>query len=178
MNREEKQKVYGEALMLIIIGILFCCFGKGMLSVMFTVIGALLCLFGIFISFANLFFGIPLLAFGVVLIVGAWVFVDVVLIIAGVLAALTGVTEIAMFIKNKKKDDLISGISYAVLGGLLIASKWGADWFFYVVGGTYILLGIIGVFLATRYEKIEERSGGKKVKPDIVDVKPIEKEEN
>lgn len=178
MNKLTKGRLFGQATFLIILGILFIIFGKGMVSVLFTVIGALLCAGGIALMFMNPLAGVFCLLIGVLLIVGAWTFVNAILLVFGIITALSGIFGIVKYFKSKSLPDVIQGCCSIVMGGLMIACFWEKNFLFYVVGACWILVGVIGMIFANKISKEEDddhHEGGKKVKDGVVDVKPIEK---
>ena len=96
----------------------------------------------------NITNGIIEAAIGVVVIVGGWVFVEIVLIVFGSLLIVKGVTDlISLFKGSKNVVSIIVAILTIALGVLLIVSKWVAlDWMFIVIGIVFIVEGAFSLF--------------------------------
>ncbi len=132
------------ALLYVIVGILFIVFKSGMLNWLMTIIGVVFIALGVYdIIKKKITNGIIEAAIGVVVIVGGWVFVEIVLIVFGALLIVKGVTDlISLFKGSKNVVSIIVAILTIALGVLLIVSKWVAlDWMFIVIGIVFIVEG-------------------------------------
>ncbi len=137
------------ALLYVIVGILFIVFKSGMLNWLMTIIGVVFIALGVYdIIKKNITNGIIEAAIGVVVIVGGWVFVEIVLIVFGSLLIVKGVTDlISLFKGSKNVVSIIVAILTIALGVLLIVSKWVAlDWMFIVIGIVFIVEGAFSLF--------------------------------
>lgn len=132
------------ALLYVIVGILFIVFKSGMLNWLMTIIGVVFIALGVYdIIKKKITNGIIEAAIGVVIIVGGWMFVEIVLIVFGALLIVKGVTDlISLFKGSKNVVSIIVAILTIALGVLLIVSKWVAlDWMFIVIGIVFIVEG-------------------------------------
>ncbi len=137
------------ALLYVIVGILFIVFKSGMLNWLMTIIGVVFIALGVYdIIKKKITNGIIEAAIGVVVIVGGWVFVEIVLIVFGALLIVKGVTDlISLFKGSKNVISIIVAILTIALGVLLIVSKWVAlDWMFIVIGIVFIVEGAFSLF--------------------------------
>lgn len=137
------------ALLYVIVGILFIVFKSGMLNWLMTIIGVVFIALGVYdIIKKKITNGIIEAAIGVVVIVGGWVFVEIVLIVFGALLIVKGVTDlISLFKGSKNVVSIIVAILTIALGVLLIVSKWVAlDWMFIVIGIVFIVEGAFSLF--------------------------------
>lgn len=132
------------AILYILVGVLFCIFRAGMLSWLLTAAGIVFIVMGVLdILKKNLVNGIVEAVIGVVILVGGWAFVNVALIIFGALLVIKGVLDLLAAIKAKAGImTILAAAVTAVVGVLLIASKWVmVDWFFIVMGVILIVDG-------------------------------------
>ena len=132
------------AALYILIGVLFIVFKSGMLNWLMTIAGIVFIALGIYdIIKKNMTNGIIEAVIGVVIILGGWLFVEVVLIIFGALLCGKGVSDlIAAFQGSRNVMNIIVAILTLVVGILLIVSKWVMlDWFFIVLGVVFIVEG-------------------------------------
>lgn len=137
------------ALLYVIVGILFIVFKSGMLNWLMTIIGVVFIALGVYdIIKKKITNGIIEAAIGVVVIVGGWVFVEIVLIVFGALLIVKGATDlISLFKGSKNVVSIIVAILTIALGVLLIVSKWVAlDWMFIVIGVVFIVEGAFSLF--------------------------------
>ena len=74
-----------NALLYIAVGILFCVFRSSMLNILMTVVGVLFIVYGI-VSIVNkdTVTGVVSIAIGAIIILGGWLFVEIILIIFGI----------------------------------------------------------------------------------------------
>lgn len=146
-NKVTNNMVY--ALLYVIVGILFIVFKSGMLNWLMTIIGVVFIALGVYdIIKKNITNGIIEAAIGVVIIVGGWVFVEIVLIVFGALLIVKGATDlISLFKGSKDVVSIIVALLTIALGVLLIVSKWVAlDWMFIVIGVVFIVEGAFSLF--------------------------------
>lgn len=132
------------AVLYILIGVLFIVFKSSMLNWLMTIAGIVFIALGIYdIIKKNMTNGIIEAVIGVVILLGGWLFVEVVLIIFGALLCVKGVSDlIAAFQGSRNVMNIIVAILTLVVGILLIVSKWVMlDWFFIVLGGVFIVEG-------------------------------------
>lgn len=138
----------GTAVAYIVIGVLFCIFRSGLLDVLLTVVGALFVIAGIIelILNKNLSSGLLNIAIGAIIILGGWLFLEIVLIVFGVLLILKGVKDI-FEADGKGALALVSALLTVVVGVLLITSKWlMLDWFFIILGAFFMIAGLFRLF--------------------------------
>lgn len=136
------------AILYVLVGILFVIFKSSMLNWLMTIIGIVFVALGIYdIIKKNLTNGIIEAVIGIVIIVGGWVFVELVLIVFGALLIVKGATDlIALFKGSKNVVSIIVAILTIALGILLIVSKWVAlDWMFIVIGVVFIVEGLFAL---------------------------------
>ena len=165
----DKKTMITLSLVSIISGILFCVLKQDLLNIIFTVIGALMIVAGVIgVIKSNAISGAISIGFGVLLVLGAWLFTYVLLIINGILLCLSGISGLALSVKTGDVKKCILSILMVVLGVLFfINTDETAAWIFFVIGALFIVIGIIGLILTL----VPSKKGVK-----TVDVKPIEKE--
>ena len=132
------------AVLYILIGIMFIVFQRSMLNWLLTIAGIVFIALGIYdIIKKNMTNGIIEAVIGIVIILGGWLFVEIVLIVFGALLAVKGISDlIAAFQGTRNVMNIIVAILTLVVGILLIVSKWVmVDWFFIVVGVVFIVEG-------------------------------------
>ena len=138
------------ALLYIVLGVLFIVFKSGMLNWLMTIAGIVFIALGIFdIIKKRLTQGIIETVIGVVIIVGGWLFVEIVLLVFGVLLILKGVTDLIKACQSKSKDfsKILCAVITAIVGILLVVAKWVTlDWFFIVLGAVFIIDGLFALF--------------------------------
>ena len=134
------------AVLYVLVGVLFCIFKASMLNWLLTAAGIVFIVLGVLdILNKNLVNCIVEAVLGVVILVGGWAFVEVALIIFGALLVIKGVIDLMAAIKAKAGIfTMIAAVITAVVGVLLIASKWVMlDWFFIVMGVILIVDGAL-----------------------------------
>ena len=136
------------AILYILLGVLFIVFKAGMLNWLMTIVGIVFIALGVYdIIQRRLTNGIIEAVIGVV-ILGGWLFVEIVLIVLGALLVVKGASDLIALCKGSK--DVIAIIVAAltiILGILLIVSKWAMlDWMFIVVGVVFIVEGAFTLF--------------------------------
>lgn len=137
------------AILYILLGVLFIVFKSGMLNWLMTIVGIVFIALGVYdIIQRRLANGIIEAAIGVVVILGGWLFVEIVLIVLGALLVVKGASDLIALCKGSKD---VMGIIVAaltiILGILLIVSKWAMlDWMFIVIGVVFIVEGAFTLF--------------------------------
>ena len=108
-----------------IIGILLVILRAGSLGILMTVVGALLIVLGVVdvVKGKYLVKGVIEALVGVAIIVGGWVFADIVLLILGILLIIKGILEISKIYK-KGFMAMLPAIVTIVIGILLVIAKW------------------------------------------------------
>lgn len=135
------------ALAMIVIGVLFCVFRSGMLSILFTIVGAILIVVGLIKMFNKDYaFGIVDVAVGIVIITCGWTILDIALLFIGICTVIYGIYLFASNInlyKSAKGFALARAIIVPtvilLVGVLLIVSKWQLS------DAIFIILGILAV---------------------------------
>ncbi len=132
------------AIMLVIIGALFCIFRDGMLNILLTVAGALVIILGIIDLLNNqLIPGIVKLVVGVAIIVLGWTILDIALLIIGIVLTVVGLLALfKAFTSNRshKLGALVEPLLLTVLGIILIVAKWALGEVICIVIGVYIII--------------------------------------
>ena len=138
------------ALLYIVLGVLFIVFKSGMLNWLMTIAGTVFIALGIFdIIKKRLTQGIIEAVIGVVIILGGWLFVEIVLLVFGALLIVKGVTDLIKACQSKSKDfsKILCAVITAIVGILLVVAKWVTlDWFFIVLGAVFIIDGLFALF--------------------------------
>ena len=136
------------ALLYIVIGALFIIFKAGVLNWLMTAVGVLFIVNGIIdITKERTVNDIVNIAIGAVIILGGWTFVEIVLIVFGVLLALKGLLDLFAALKAKKLFPILSSILTIVAGVLLVLGKWVMlDWFFIALGVLLVIDGLVALF--------------------------------
>lgn len=131
-----------------LIGLALVIFQSGCLSILFTIIGALLVLAGLVDIFNNgkTVQGIIEAVVGAVIIVGGWLIADIVLMILGILFIISGVMEI---IQNRGSGfmAILPSIVLIVIGVLLVIAKWALlDLFCIIAGAVFLVNAVLVLF--------------------------------
>lgn len=136
-----------SALMYIILGVLFCVFKATVIDWLMTVAGILFIVFGVLdLVKGATTSGVINVAIGAVILIGGWFFLNVVLLVFGILLAVKGTIALINSLKalNKSFLDILFSALTIVVGVMLIASKWAlVDWFFIVMGVMFIIDGVL-----------------------------------
>ena len=133
-----------NALLYILIGLLFCVFKAGMMNVLFSVVGALLIAKGVLdILEKNVTSGVISAVAGVAVIVLGWELTGIALMVLGIIILIKAIQNILELMKRKRTVlEFVGAILAAVIGFMLIFSGWKAvDLLFIVIGITLILDG-------------------------------------
>lgn len=142
-----KSKNFLNALLYILTGLLLCIFRAQVLNVLLTVIGALFIAYGVIFLLRHEWTGGAVsLVIGIVLILGGWLFVEIVLIIFGILLTLKGVSDLVTAIRFRMPLTIIFACLTLAIGILLVVSYWAMlDWFFILLGVIFIVNGILAL---------------------------------
>ena len=142
-----KSKNFLNALLYILTGLLLCIFRAHVLNVLLTVIGALFIAYGVIFLLRHEWTGGAVsLVIGIVLILGGWLFVEIVLIIFGILLTLKGVSDLVTAIRFSMPLAIIFACLALAIGILLVVSYWAMlDWFFILLGVIFIVNGILAL---------------------------------
>jgi len=131
-----------------LIGLALVIFQGGCLSILFTIIGALLVLAGLVDIFNNgkVVQGIIEAVIGVALIVGAWLIVNIMLMVLGILLVASGVMEIVQNHKNGFVA-ILPSIILIVIGILLVIAPWTMmDLFCIIAGAVFLVNAVLVLF--------------------------------
>ncbi len=148
MAKKKSRKSNGKlinAALYILIGVLLCVFRASVLDWLMTAVGALLIVFGILKCLDNaLFEGLVMAGFGVVVIWGGWMFLDLVLLILGVGLTIKGLLDLFQYAKRNNGVAVVASLFTLVVGLALILAKWiMLDWLFIAMGIILILDGLM-----------------------------------
>ena len=118
---EKKNSNLISAFIYIIVGILLCVFKSGMLDILFTIAGIVFIVFGAFdILKKNFISGAISIGIGLIILLGAWLFLKVILIVFGVLIAIKGVFALFDAVKNKSVLGLVFA-ALSIVAGVFLA---------------------------------------------------------
>ncbi len=138
-----------NAILYIVIGILFCIFKNDVLGWMMTIAGILFIVFGVLdLSYGEWLSCAVNLIIGVAILAGGWYFTSIVLLVFGILIAVKGALALITAIKKKKKNffEVLFALITMIAGVLLIVSKWVIlDLFFLGIGIVLIVNGLISL---------------------------------
>lgn len=142
-----------NAVLYLLVGILFCIFRAGVLNWLLTVVGVLFIVQGVVsLLQKDIAGGVTGLVIGLLVILGGWLFIEIVMILFGVLVILKGVTSLLSALKRQKNTVpiLMSGLTLFV-GIMLIVSRWAMlDWFFIILGVIFIVNGLLALIGSLR----------------------------
>ncbi|MFA7100600.1 MAG: DUF308 domain-containing protein [Bacilli bacterium] len=151
----KQKKVSDElvaAILMIIFGLLLCIFRSGLVGVLFTIIGALLIVLGIYdiIKFKAITKGIIEAVVGVVIIVFGWWLFQVAIVVLGAAAIVYGVMYLVNNIKNIKSSGgtskalmIIQPILLIAFGVILVIAPWVmVD----IMNILFIIAGVVLIF--------------------------------
>ena len=134
-----------NALIYIVLGVLFCVFKASTLEWMLTIAGIVFIVLGVLDLVKKEYIsGAVSIGIGAIIILCGWLFVEIVLIVFGVLLAIKGGLAMIDAVKGKSIVDIVfAGITIAA-GIMLIISKWALiDWFFIIIGIILIVNGAL-----------------------------------
>ena len=147
--KKKSSSNFTSAIIYIVIGALFCIFKAGVLDWIMTVAGVLFIVFGVLDLVKNsTTTGIINVAIGVIILLGGWFFLEVVLLVFGILLTVKGVIALVNALKalNKSFIEILFAALTVAVGLMLIASKWALiDWFFIAVGVIFIVDGVLAL---------------------------------
>ncbi len=148
MAKQRNDTSIFNALLYIVVGVLFIVFKHSMLEWLLTVVGVLFIVFGIIdIVRGGLLSGIISIILGIVIILGGWLFIQVVLIIFGVLLTIKGVLGFFTSFKPFSLLGIIFSALTVFIGVLLIVATWQVvDWYYIVIGVVFIVSGVFELF--------------------------------
>ncbi|MBE5737640.1 MAG: hypothetical protein E7348_04485 [Clostridiales bacterium] len=136
-----------QAIAYLVIGILFCVFQSGMLGWLMTAVGVLLVVMGVSDALSKDYVSaIIKIAVGIVIALGGWLFVEIVLLVLGIVVIINGAKQLLAALKSNKKDikELVISIVTIVFGVMLVVSKWAMmDWLFIIIGVLIALEGVL-----------------------------------
>ncbi len=134
-----------NAILYILVGILFCVFRGGVIDWAMTAIGVVWIVTGILtILRGGIVEGVISMAVGALVIMGGWLFVDLVLLIFGVIIAAKGIIELVKALPRGNINAVISAAVTTVVGLMLVVSKWALlDWLFIVIGVVLVIDGVL-----------------------------------
>ena len=142
-----------NAVLYLLVGVLFCLFRSSVLGWLLTAVGVLFIVQGVLsLLQKDMAGGIVGLVIGLLVILGGWLFVEIVMVLFGVLVIVKGVTSLmdALKRKNNTMPILMAGVTLFV-GILLIVSRWAMlDWFFVILGVIFIINGVLALLGSLR----------------------------
>lgn len=139
------------AIALIVIGLLFCIFRSGMLSVLLTIVGVVLIAVGVFDMFKkNYLRGAIELAVGIIIIACGWTIVDVTLLLLGIVFIVYSIYTIISVAPAIKEESgfnkvmvILNPVLMLIFGILLVVAKWTlGDAICIVIGVIAIIDGV------------------------------------
>lgn len=134
------------------IGILLCVLQMRVLEILFTLVGALLILYGIYdIVEKRVTRGAIEATIGIVVIVCGWTIVDWAIFVLGILMIVKGVIDLLASLSDKKNSQaMLNAIVLIVIGALLVTAKWVAveigNILCIVIGALFIVNGVLALF--------------------------------
>ena len=135
------------------VGVLFCIFRGSVLNWIMTVIGAIFIVKAVFaLSLQDWISAAVYGVIGVLLIVGGWLFLQVVMVLLGIMLTIVGVAILLSAIHEGSFKDAIVPVITLIVGIMLIVSCWFvADWFFVVCGVALVIDGVMTLFGEQKY---------------------------
>jgi len=145
-GKQNKTVAIAIAVLYMLLGILFAAFRAGMLTVLFTIIGALVVVAGIVSCIKKQWvMGFVEIFVGAILVVGGWLFTNYVVMVLGVVLAIKAIIDLVAAIKEKKASKIVGACLILVVAGLLVACPWIGpaiiSIFFIVIGVLLIIAG-------------------------------------
>lgn len=136
------------------VGVLFCIFRGSVLNWIMTVIGAIFIVKAVFaLSLQDWISAAVYGVIGVLLIVGGWLFLQVVMVLLGIMLTIVGVATLLSAIHERSFKDAIVPVITLIVGIMLIVSCWFvADWFFVVCGVALVIDGVMTIFGEQKHE--------------------------
>ncbi|MBR2650607.1 MAG: DUF308 domain-containing protein [Clostridia bacterium] len=134
----------------ILLGVLLCIFKSTVLNWLLTAAGIYFTVIGIVeLIRRNIPAGIFSVALGVLIILGGWLFVEIILIVCGIASVIRGILLLISAAEARAPLGMLYAVITLVLGILLILSKWVMlNWFFVIIGIIFIADGISALISA------------------------------
>lgn len=131
----------------IVIGILFCAFRTQLISVLLTVVGAVLILLGAFQMMRRQFMaGLISMAVGIAVIALGWTIVDITLLILGIAFVLYAIYQFVTLLPDIKSANgfgkvlvVLNPMFILAFGTILIVSRW------FMVDALFIAIGVLAI---------------------------------
>ena len=141
-----------NAVIYAVLGILLCIFKGEVLGWLLTAAGVYFIVIGIIaLVNKNYTVGAIRLAAGAIIILGGWLFVEIILIICGVFSILRGVMQLMSAVNAQSPTGIIYSVLTLLLGIALIICRWVMlDWFFIIIGVVLIIDGVSALIAALR----------------------------
>ncbi len=142
-----------NAILYIAIGILFCL--QIGLELMLTIAGVVFLVLGIIDLIKKHWFSGAISVFiGAIILLGANLFINIVMLVFGILIAIKGLISLIESIRRKRALDLIFAV-LTLVAGVLIALNTGTviTWVMIVVGVVMIIDGVLGLISALTSKK-------------------------
>ena len=137
-----------NAILYIVVGVLFIVFKSQMLDWLMTAVGVMFIVMGI-ISLVrrDTISGLLAIIIGAVILLGGWLFVQIVLIVFGVLLTVRGILLLSATIKPFNLFGVLFAALTIFVGLMLIVAKWVVlDWYYIAVGVMFIVSGVLELF--------------------------------
>lgn len=136
-------KAYAESAGCIIVGILFIIFRSAVLPWILTLAGAALLMYGTLDAIdRERKTSILKLTIGLIVVLGVWLFRDVLLIMLGAFIVACGIAEIIQSIQEKDITLLIANALTIIFGALFIIDQFvNVFWIFIALGAVLIVKG-------------------------------------
>ena len=152
--KKSKREAMVTALSLIAVGILFIVFKNDVISLALSVIGGFLLVWGIVNVINKLFYnGIVKIAFGALVLIAGWLFIQVALYLLGAFLLISGASELYRIFKNKIKKVTVSFVAriiqpviYVMVAICLFFNQGAAlSWVFTVSGIFLVIDGVVAL---------------------------------
>ena len=148
-----------NALLFIVIGVLFIVLKRGSLEWILRVAGILFIVRGVLELMAGLIFPAAIsLILGVALVFGSWLFMTIILIVFGVLMIIEGLSGALKTFRPLRLIPFLFCIAEIVVGVMLVLGQWiTVDIFYVVLGVLFIVSGVIDLVSGVKVKKITKR---------------------
>lgn len=137
-----------QAILYIVVGLLFCIFRASALNWLLIIVGALFVVQGVLcLTRKDTVGGVVGLVIGLALILCGGFFAEIALIVFGILIIVKGVLDLMNALKRKNNlIPLILSILVIAVGVLLVVARWVVmDLFFIVIGIVFIANGVLAL---------------------------------
>ena len=151
-----------QAILYIVVGLLFCIFRASALNWLLTIVGILFVVQGVLcLTRKDTVGGVVGLVIGLLLIFGGWFFVSFVMIVFGVLIIVKGVLDLmnAMKQKNNLLPLILAVLTIAVGVLLIVAQSLTLNWFFILLGIVFIVNGVLALVGKKNLKRMADRRG-------------------